>query len=250
MKKFLRFLLLTSATLVYLPAWASLTVNNAQGAVNISNLATVTISISAGHTVGVWYFSQAGGTTAATVTDSGGNTYTAGTCASQLTNHTTCTAYSLAIATGITSVTVTPPGTATYVQMIVWDVTGTGAISFGGSNGAVTTASTTGANATTTGVIPVSTTDALILGGVTDRTGGQPIVGTGFTDDIQLSGNTVMGEHKAVTTSTAAIWTAGGIGYEYEVAGLSFQVTPPVIVNGALISNGHPVKSGSSLLYQ
>lgn len=251
MKKFLAWIFLLS--LAPMAAQATLTVNNSAGTFAVAANDTVTISISSGHTVVVCAFGKGGGATMGTVVDSSGtNTYTIGT-PGTLSNFTAACAYSIAIATSITSVTVTPPGTATETGVIVWDITGTGAITVasGGTNGnSYNFNTTTATDGITTNSLTTASTDAMIFGFGREASSGQLTAGTGFTSDVRLNTNSYLGEHKAVTASAAATMTDSLASSLTVASGVALQILPPVVINGVVISNGHPVQSGSSILYQ
>lgn len=233
-------------------AQASLTVNNAVGNFASTTTTTVTISIASGHTVVVCTYGKGAGGTVGTITDSASNTYTIGTSASGSTFISACS-YNLAIASSITSVTYTPSGTATESGAIVWDVTATGTI--GVASGATNAKqysfnSVTATDGTITNSLTLTQTDGLLIGFGRDGSSGTLTAGTAYTADVHLSTNAYLGEHKAASASASATMTDSNANNLVMTAGIALQVTPPVVVNGVVMSNGHPVQSGTSILYQ
>lgn len=206
----------------------SFTVNNSAADAGGSTSQSVTISIPSGHTVGVSvYFADfnSTGATINSVVDSAGNTYTlpAGG-ATSFALHSQAMAYSLAIASSITSVTAAiSGGIGGYLEVVVWDLTATGTIAFSDAKAQNYPVSTTGTDAVTTGSMTVSSADALLLGATHDFSNNTFTHGTGFTSDA--TGPTgFYSEHKAVTASGAATFTSSVSGTAL-VAGMALQVS-------------------------
>jgi hypothetical protein len=254
MKKLLRlfagFLLLAAA----IPAQASFTVVNKQGNFVSATSNTQTISIAAGHTVVVFLFGErATGIGIGAVTDSAGNTYTLGNTATAFGVSIVGTGCSLAIPTAITSVTYTPAGSGTgpVTGLIVWDITATGTISVASTGAAAYPGNAPGtANGVTTGNLAITSADGLLLGGANDGTMAGLVVGTGFTQDVSFNSAAMVGEHQAITASGPVTFTAPAANDQVYVAGIALQVSAPVVTNGVVMSNGHPVMSNGHVLYQ
>jgi hypothetical protein len=250
------YALMTAALLLFCsPALASFTINNVVENYCATTSCTITVTIPSGHTIGIWLYSTGDAATLGTITDStaGAITYTKGANFGTAFNDTTGFAWAIAIPTGITSITYTPfGGAATAASMVVWDITATGTIvaSDNKSNLYGFDSPNTTDGITTTSMT-LTSSDGLLLAAAIDQGAGALTAGTGFTSDISVGGNSLVGEHKAVTASAAATFTAANMNDFVLTAGLAFQVSSggPVI-NGVVMSNGHPVKSGTSVLYK
>lgn len=215
----------------------SLTVNNKAGAVAGASQ-TVAISVAAGHTIAVFAFDRLG---TGTVTDSAGNTYTAGN-SSSIGGYTSATYWSIAIGSPITSVTYTS-ASSTGNFVMVWDITATGAITASDSGAQTYNSSTvTGANNATTGTLSVTSGDGLILGGCANFSSGTMTIGTGFTSDLSLNSGQEIGEHRAVTVSAVASFTASTGGQVAGVGGIALQVSS----GGGTVYNLSVSDSGSA----
>jgi hypothetical protein len=220
----------------------SLTVVNSQNANGQPLNQPVTISISAGHSVGcVWYFDDGGGGgTVTSITDSAGNTYALGNSAVDAGgNHHVGTGYFLAIATGITTVTAhVTGGTGNFVGLTVWDITATGTISIAGTAALDTPSTSTATDSLHTGALNLTdSTDGLIFGMAFDLSSNSIAIGTGFTADT-TGQNSSPGEHKAIAVSAAngCTWTPGTAGSHELAAGLGFQVSASGPTNNATIA--------------
>lgn len=250
--KMLKKLLCLLPLLWFNPAQASFSVNQtADNYVSGGTTVSVSISVPSGHTVAVG-FSMNPGVTISSITDSGSHTYTQGTAGADSFGRTVSTAYSIAISSSITSVTMNFASTTTAL-VFVWDVTnsssGTISVASGGTNGNAYNASTTTAtNGITTNSLTITTTNGLLLAVGEDFSSGTLSAGTGFTSDGTFF--SLLAEHEAVSASAAATMTDNTAGNYAAASGLAFQLNPPVVTNGVVISNGHPVKSGSSVLYK
>jgi hypothetical protein len=202
-------------------------VNSANSGDQAAAFATCTISIAAGHTI-VAIGSGGGNGVLGTFVDSAGNSYTAGTSATDGANHALGGAVSIAIANPITSLTYTPAGSGTDAFVAVWDITATGLITFPSSAGHFYNSNAPNTtNGISTGSMAITTSDGLLLavarsyGGSTLSTGTSPVI---FTQDGLLSFVTIIYEHGAITSSGAATFTTGTNNDFVQVAGVALQV--------------------------
>lgn len=205
----------------------SLTVNQSNGASGGSLSQAISISIPSPHTVGVWvYFDTFGnGGTISSVTDNAGNTYTLGKTATDG-SRIVGTAWSIAVGSAITSVTVnTSGGTGGFCAILVWDVTATGTITASDSEAVHIGSASSATDGVSTGSIAVTSADALLLAGCTDTSSFALSIGTGFTADFAISPSLFISEHKAVTASAAATFTCSSAGDNVFASGLAFQVS-------------------------
>lgn len=248
--KTLRTIIFTlAALLICASAQASFTVVKSAGNFASAASFTLTFSVAAGHDVVVCMLGQGSGATASIATDTGANPYTNGAFSVAAGRVANC-AYSLAIANAITSITVTPSGTGTLALIAAWDVTSTGTASFptGGSNNFIGTTAT-GTDAVTTGSMTVSSADAIFFSLASDLSSGNLTVGTGFSLDTTLSANNIISEHKAVTATGAATYTAAGAGDTILLSGIALQ-NSATVANGVVISNGKVLVSNGHPVYQ
>jgi hypothetical protein len=228
------------------------TIPSARGGGATSQAAT--ISVAAGHTIVVIEIFNpfTNGGTPTSPTDTGGNAYTAGNHTIDGANRQIYTYWSIGIANAVTSVTANTTGSTGaggFVEVIVWDISATGTITANSSAAVVNTGTTLATDALTTGSMAVTSTDALLVGAAKDMNSNPTTAGTGFTSDA-VDANNFHGEHMAVTASGAATWTDSTAGDFALIAGLALQVSAPVVTNGVVMSNGHPVMSNGHVLYQ
>lgn len=222
-----KFALLFIALLVPVAAWAGFTVNQTVSGTPGGASVTYSISVPAGHTVVCYGFADVSSVAGAgTVTDSAGNTYTVGTSANYYGVRVVGMFYSLAIPTAITSVTFTPAGTPGLSVLIIWDISATGTIAVGTTAAVGYPGNAPGTtNGVTTGSLSVTGSSGLILAGLDDQSSAGSAVGTGFTSDYANYNTSIIGEHQAVTTSTAATFTAGAANDQIGLAGLSLYIS-------------------------
>lgn len=144
------------------------------------------------------------------------------------------TFYTLDSGSAATTLTYTLPAGPTQFfnsQLVAWIFTATGTVTVGGS-AALTYPSNapTSTDGVTTGALAVSTADGIVFGAAWDATAADLSPGTGFTSDgTGFSGKTVF-EHMAVTGNHAATWTCSVLNDSVVLAGLSFQITPAVLL--------------------
>ena len=246
MKKLIALVLCLLA-LVALPAYASFTVNSAVGSMVPATSNTATISIAAGHSAVCFIEAESNGAAvpgiaSGTMADSGGNSYTIGNNAAIFGSRIAAMAYSLGLASSVTSITFTPTvssGTINYVKLVCWDISATGTI-FAHSSAAVGYPGNapSGANAVTTGSLSIGSTDGLILAGLTDDSNTGSAVGTGFTKDYDNGNQLLLGEHQAVTASTAATFTAAALNDQILIAGVALQVGGSTCTHSGYTSGG------------
>lgn len=239
-------------------AHAGFTVGATNGAFGGATSQAVTLSIPSGDTGVCWIFYNtfSNGGTFSTVTDSSGtNTWTiATTVNNSLAGGTVWmgTAYSVNLSASITTITVHTSGSTGgggYTGLFCADISATGGtIAFATSgSGYYQANTTTGTDAITTGSLTITSGNGLLFGGGNDIGGGTLSAGTGFTT-VSTSEGPV--EYKTITSSNAVTYTDNTVNSTAMIAGLALQLNPAGVTNGVMMSNGHPVKSGTSLLYR
>jgi len=212
----------------------SFTVNNAveNGFGVLVTSYTVSISVSAGHTVAVAGFFNDFNNTGATLSgfsdsSGGGNTYVTPVGGqSSFAGHYIMMGYSLAIANAITSVTVSiTGGGGGALELIIWDITATGTIAFADSEATFNSSMTTAPDALATSSLSITGTDAIILSAGRDYNSNALSAGTGFSLDVGSPTTAFYPEHRAVTASAIASFTDSTAGGAASIGALAFQVS-------------------------
>lgn len=190
---------------------------------------TVSIIVASGESLSDnWYYDDGGnGGTVTLITDTGLNTHTMGASAADAgSSHQVGTANALNIANPVTAVTahVTGSTLGNFIGLTIWDISATGTVSLGSTAALDTPSSTTGTDATKTGALAISTTDAVIVGIAYDLSSNSIAVGTGFTADA-TGQNGSPGEHKFISGSAAngCTWTASSAGSHEMASGSAIQ---------------------------
>lgn len=193
---------------------------------------STTITVASGHTIAVIVYHSGTGTL--TVSDTGGNTYTAANTISDPFGDEMRGYYSIGLGSGVTSVTVSCTA-SDFMTMWVWDITGSGPISYSDSLGAYYPFnSPTSTDGVTTGLLSIGTsTDGLLLGVAQDPGGGTLTAGTGFTSDGAPLG-TQASEHKAVSANAASTFTDNTLNSRPLCLGLLFKVAA---ASGAMVGS-------------
>lgn len=164
----------------------------------------------AGRSIGVLFY-HAGSGTLSIVDSSGTNLYTAANTATSAANGAVVGGfYSLAIGTGITSITISSTA-ADFISAIAWDNSATGTIAYSDSvgNGTYFLNNPGTTDGTTSGTLSIgSASSGLVMGLCTNTNGGGTIAtGTGFTGTTFGPVSNFFGEYKAVSANAAATFT-------------------------------------------
>lgn len=226
----------------------SFTVNGSTGSVVSAASITISRSIASGHPVGFWGYSESSVSAFGTVTDSAGNTGWTNGASVNDGARLNGTAANVSLGSPITSITYTPPATATTVAGLLWDFSATGGtVSIADSAATLYNFSTTtAANGVATRTLAITTADGLLFGAAADLSSGTLTIGTGFTSDFAISSpNFGIGEHKAITTSGALTLTAAAAGDLALVAGMALQITSSGNAGSGTTLEGNDSSSGS-----
>lgn len=205
-----------------------------QGGVAHGNLAsaasvTVAVTAAAGSVIVCWGYSENSTSGFGTITDNAGNAgYTNGAVVNDgVRQNGTAANVGLTgagIANAITSVTYTPPATATTCGLLVWAYTPSGGVVVIADSAATlyNFNSTNVTDGIATRVLVLTSSDGLIVSGAVDLSSGTLTHGTGFTNDI--TGFFAVGEHRSATSSAIASWTCAANGDLVEMAGIALQI--------------------------